>query len=173
MEETGWKLVHGDVFRPPPNSMLLVNFVGAGIQLIGMVAVTVFFAMLGMLSPASRGSLMSAAVVLYCLMGLVAGYHAGRLYRTLKGSKPRRCAFQTAVLFPSIILGIGFLLNFFLIGKHSSGAVPFTTMIALLLLWFGVDLPLVFLGFHFGYRKQVLRFLFLQTLISFFFNYKL
>lgn len=85
MEESGWKLVHGDVFRPPPGSMLLVNFVGTGIQLIGMVAVTVFFAMLGMLSPASRGSLMSAAIVLFCLMGLVAGYHAGRLYRTLRG----------------------------------------------------------------------------------------
>lgn len=59
------------------------------------------------------------------------------------------------MLFPSIILGVGFLLNFFLIGKRSSGAIPFTTMIALLCLWFGVDLPLVFLGFHFGYRKQV------------------
>uniref|UniRef100_A0A915Q0X6 Transmembrane 9 superfamily member n=1 Tax=Setaria digitata TaxID=48799 RepID=A0A915Q0X6_9BILA len=154
LEESGWKLVHGDVFRPPPSSMLLVNFIGTGIQLIGMVAITVFFAMLGMLSPASRGSLMSAAIVLFCLMGLVAGYHAGRLYRTLRGTSPRKCAFRTAVLFPSIILGTGFLLNFFLIGKHSSGAIPFTTMIALLLLWFGVDLPLLFLGFHFGYRKQ-------------------
>uniref|UniRef100_A0A9J2PPY8 Transmembrane 9 superfamily member n=1 Tax=Ascaris lumbricoides TaxID=6252 RepID=A0A9J2PPY8_ASCLU len=155
LEETGWKLVHGDVFRPPPNAMLLVNLVGTGIQLIGMVAVTVFFAMLGMLSPASRGSLMSAAIFLYCFMGLIAGYHAGRLYKTFKGSRPKRCAMQTALLFPSVVLGVGFVLNFFLIGKHSSGAVPFTTMIALLLLWFGVDLPLVFLGFHFGYRKQV------------------
>ncbi|VDD92675.1 unnamed protein product [Enterobius vermicularis] len=155
LEETGWKLVYGDVFRPPQNSMLFANIVGSGIQVVGMVAVTVFFAMLGMLSPASRGSLMSAAIFLYCFMGLVAGYHTGRLYKTLKGSQPKRCAFRTAVLFPSIILGIGFFLNFFLIGKHSSGAVPFTTMIALLMLWFGIDLPLVFLGFHFGYRKQI------------------
>ena len=28
-------------------------------------------------------------------------------------------------------------------------------MIALLFMWFGIDLPLVFLGFYFGYRKQV------------------
>lgn len=155
LEETGWKLVYGDVFRPPQNAMLFSNIVGTGIQLVGMVAVTVFFAMLGMLSPASRGSLMSAAIFLYCFMGLVAGYHTGRLYKTLKGSQPKRCAFRTALLFPTVILGVGFILNFFLIGKHSSGAIPFTTMIALLLLWFGVDLPLVFLGFHFGYRKQV------------------
>lgn len=65
--------------------MLFANIVGSGIQVVGMVAVTVFFAMLGMLSPASRGSLMSAAIFLYCFMGLVAGYHTGRLYKTLKG----------------------------------------------------------------------------------------
>nr|CDJ88782.1 Nonaspanin (TM9SF) domain containing protein [Haemonchus contortus] len=154
LEETGWKLVHGDVFRPPPHQMILVNMVGTGIQLLGMVGVIVFFAMLGMLSPASRGSLMSAAVFLFCFMGLVSGYQSGRLYKTLKGRNPIRCAIQTGTLFPSLILGSGFVLNFFLIGKQSSGAVPFGTMIALLLMWFGIDLPLVFLGFYFGYRKQ-------------------
>jgi transmembrane 9 superfamily protein 2/4 len=134
--------------------MLLVNFIGSGIQLTGMVVVVISFAMLGMLSPSSRGSLMSVAIFLFCLMGLVAGYHAGRLYKTLKGDKPKRCAFRTAILFPSIILGSGFILNFFLIGRGSSGAIPFGTMVALLFLWLCVDLPLVFLGFHFGYRKQ-------------------
>ena len=33
LEETGWKLVHGDVFRPPQNPKLLASLVGAGIQL--------------------------------------------------------------------------------------------------------------------------------------------
>ena len=32
--------------------------------------------------------------------------------------------------------------------------VPFTTMIALLFLWFGISFPLVLCGFYFGYRKQ-------------------
>ncbi|KAI1724718.1 endomembrane protein 70 domain-containing protein [Ditylenchus destructor] len=155
LEETGWKLVHGDVFRPPRYAMLLVNLVGTGIQLIGMIAVTVSFACVGMLSPSSRGSLTSVAIFLYCFMGLIAGYHSGRLYKTLRGNKPKRCAFRTAILFPSLVLGTGFVLNFFLISKHSSGAIPFTTMIVLLALWFGIDLPLVFLGFHFGFRKQM------------------
>jgi transmembrane 9 superfamily protein 2/4 len=103
----------------------------------GIVAV---FAMLGMLSPASRGSLMSAGLFLYCFMGLIAGYYAGRLYKTLRGVQAKRAAlqvfrlfrrfcwficFQTGILFPAVILGSGFLLNFFLIGKHSSGAVSF------------------------------------------------
>ncbi|CAJ0578050.1 unnamed protein product, partial [Mesorhabditis spiculigera] len=153
-EETGWKLVHGDVFRPPRHQMILVNMVGTGIQLLGMTGVTIVCATFGMLSPSSRGSLTSAALVLYCLMGLIAGYHAGRLYKTMKGRNPIRCAVQTGFLFPSLILGGGFIINFFLISKNSSGAVPFGTMIVLLLMWFGIDLPLVFIGFYFGYRKQ-------------------
>lgn len=98
LEETGWKLVHADVFRPPRYQMLLVNFIGSGIQLIGMVVVVLTFAMLGVLSPSSRGSLTSVAIFLFCIMGLVAGYHAGRLYKTLKGDKPKRCAFRVSIL---------------------------------------------------------------------------
>ncbi len=38
-EETGWKLVHGDVFRAPQTSpMLLSVFVGTGVQLFNMVS---------------------------------------------------------------------------------------------------------------------------------------
>lgn len=46
-EEFGWKLVHGDVFRPPRNAMFLAVFVGSGSQIIFMVFITLgstFFA---------------------------------------------------------------------------------------------------------------------------------
>ena len=46
-----------------------------------------------------------------------------------------------------------FTLNFFVWGEKSSGAVPFGTMFALLVLWFGISVPLVFLGAYFGYRR--------------------
>merc|ERR1719321_2015686 len=35
-EETGWKLVHGDVFRKPPHAKLLACSVGSGVQILGM-----------------------------------------------------------------------------------------------------------------------------------------
>merc|ERR1719254_282160 len=38
-------------------------------------------------------------------------------------------------------------------GVKSSGAVPFTTLFALLVLWFGVSVPLVFFGAYAGFRK--------------------
>jgi len=31
-EESGWKLLHGDVFRPPVNVDLLCVYVGTGVQ---------------------------------------------------------------------------------------------------------------------------------------------
>lgn len=39
-EEYGWKLVHGDVFRPPQYGMLLAVIIGSGIQVFLMTLVT-------------------------------------------------------------------------------------------------------------------------------------
>ena len=69
MEETGWKLVHGDVFRPPKNAKLLSSLLGAGLQILCMMLITIAFAMLGMLSPSSRGALLTAALFLFVFMG--------------------------------------------------------------------------------------------------------
>ena len=39
-EDFGWKLVHGDVFRPPTSPMLLSVIVGSGVQLFCMTFIT-------------------------------------------------------------------------------------------------------------------------------------
>lgn len=154
MEETGWKLVHGDVFRPPRYTRLLSALVGSGVQVFCSTFFVIVFAMLGMLSPASRGSLMTAALFLFMFMGVVSGYISARLYKTMRGQQWKKTAFITALLYPSVIFGVGFILNFFIWGKHSSGAVPFSTMVALLFMWMGISLPLIFVGYYFGFRKQ-------------------
>ena len=108
-----------------------------------------------MLSPSYRGALITSACFLFVFMGLVAGYYAGRMYKTMKGTQWKKVAFMTAAIYPIVVCGVCFVLNFFIWGKRSSGAVPFSTMVALLSMWFGIELPLVFLGYYFGYRKQV------------------
>ena len=62
---------------------------------------------------------------------------------------------QTAFLFPGVVFVVFFILNFFVWGKGSSGAVPFGTLFALLFLWFGISVPLCFVGSYFGFRKKV------------------
>ena len=58
-DESGWKLVHADVFRPPASfPMMFCVLVGTGVQLFLMAVITIIFAAVGFLSPANRGSLM-------------------------------------------------------------------------------------------------------------------
>lgn len=54
-----------------------------------------------------------------------------------------------------LVFGLFFVMNLVLWGEGSSGAVPFSTLIALLALWFGVSVPLTFVGAYFGFRKRV------------------
>ncbi len=54
-EESGWKLVHGDVFRPPSFSPMLLSIMcGTGMQVLAMTLSTITFALMGFLSPANR-----------------------------------------------------------------------------------------------------------------------
>jgi transmembrane 9 superfamily protein 2/4 len=152
-EETGWKLVHGDVFRPPANPSLLSVYVGTGVQLICMALVTMIFAVLGFLSPANRGGLMTAMLLLFVFMGLFGGYFSARLYKTLKGRQWKQTTLKTAVLFPGVCSLIFLSLNLLVWGQKSSGAAPFGTLFALCFLWLGVSVPLVFVGSYFGYKK--------------------
>lgn len=63
----------------------------------------------------------------------------------------------SAFLVSGVVFVIFFILNLFLWGANSSAAIPFTTLLALLCLWFGISLPLTFVGSFLGFRKNVSR----------------
>jgi transmembrane 9 superfamily protein 2/4 len=158
-DETGWKLVHGDVFRVPPFYSLLSVYAGSGVQVIGMTVITLVFALLGFLSPANRGNLMTVMLLLFVFMGVFAGYYSLRLYKTFKGESWKLVTLLTAFMFPGVVFLIFLLVDavsYF--GIHSSAAVPFLTLLSLIGLWFGISVPLVFLGGYFGYKKQEIEF---------------
>src|SRR6218665_761527 len=62
-EELGWKLVHGDGFRPPYSTMLLSVFLGSGVRVLCMSMIALFVACVGFLSPANRGAFMTCDMV--------------------------------------------------------------------------------------------------------------
>ncbi|CDH55046.1 endosomal p24a protein [Lichtheimia corymbifera JMRC:FSU:9682] len=152
-EDYGWKLIHGDVFRAPPRPMLLSVLVGSGTQLIAMTALTLVFAVLGFLSPSNRGSLATVMIIFFMVFACISGYVSARIYKMNGGEAWKLNVFMTAVLFPGAILGALFALNFFLIASHSSGAVPFGTMVAVLALYMIISFPLSVAGSYFGFRK--------------------
>lgn len=156
-EETGWKLVHGDVFRKPQWSRLFVATIGCGFQLLGMAVVTILFAALGFLSPAHRGGLLQSTLLLFTFMGVFAGYSSARFYKLFQGGNWKQATWLTAALYPGLVFGIFFILNLLIWGQASAGAVPFVTMFSLLVLWFGISVPLVFLGGYMGYQKPMIE----------------
>jgi transmembrane 9 superfamily protein 2/4 len=102
-EEFGWKLVHGDVFRPPAWSMLLCVMVGNGAQVVLMSSVTLVIAALGFLSPSSRGSLSTVMLVFYFLFASVSGYVSARLYKMFSGQAWRQNVLATSFLVPGCV----------------------------------------------------------------------
>jgi len=153
-DTTGWKLLHGDVFRPPRLAGLLSALVGNGIQFSLMAFTIVVMAMLGVLNPAYRGGFVSSAIFAYMFMGVFAGYYSSRLYKSFKGTSWMKNAFVTCLLAPGVIFGTVFLLNFFIWYQGSSNAIPFGTFFALVSMWMGISTPLIFFGAYFGSKKQ-------------------
>jgi len=158
VEEFGWKLVHGDVFRPPRCGMFLSVCVGMGCQINIMIIITLGFACFGFLSPANRGGLMTCALVLFVCMATVGGYVSARIYKTIGGERWKSNVIFTAFFFPGLVFGVFFILNLALWVKGSSAAIPFSTLVALLALWFGVSVPLTFLGAFLGFKKKAIEF---------------
>ena len=60
-------------------------------------------------------------------------------------------------MFPGIVFVIFFVLNLFIWGEKSSGAVPFGTIVALICMWFCISVPLVFCGAFFGFKQGLLE----------------
>jgi transmembrane 9 superfamily protein 2/4 len=88
---------------------------------------------------------------------LLAVCSAARLYKTFRGDQWKKMTMRTALLFPGIVFGVFFILDLVIWGQKSSGAVPFGTLLALCFLWFGVSVPLVFVGSYYGFKQPALE----------------
>ena len=119
------------------------------------IYLSLVFALLGFLSPSNRGSLATVMMVCWTFFGSIGGYISSRIYASLGGTDRRKNAFLTATILPTTIFALVFLLNLFLIAAGSSGAVPFGTMLFVVLLWFGISAPLSSLGAYFGSKHGV------------------
>lgn len=159
IDETGWKLVHADVFRPPTQyPMIYCVFLGSGLQLAITAFFSIIFSAVGFLSPARRGSLMTMTLVFYMLCGIFGGYMSSRMYKCFRGRHWQMCTLLTALFFPGVSFSLFLVFNIFLSFYHSSGSVPFLDILILASMWCFVSIPLVFVGSYFGYKKDAIVF---------------
>jgi len=159
LEESGWKLIHADVFRPPQTSpMIFAVFVGSGVQIGISAMASIVFSALGFLNPARRGSLMMGILIFYIMCGAFSGYVSSRLYKCFRGRSWQLCTIFTAILFPGLCFILFLFFNVVLFFFHSSGSVPFLDILILGAMWCFVSIPLVFLGACFGYKSETISF---------------
>jgi len=159
MDETGWKLVHADVFRPPDNyPMLYCICIGGGVQLGVCAFFVICMSAIGFLNPARRGSLMNAILFVYMLCGVINGYVSSKLYKSFKGRLWQLCTVLSALAFPGMAFLMFLVFNIVLWFLHSSASAPFLDVIILAAMWCCVSIPLVFLGAYFGYKGESIAF---------------
>ena len=154
IDEMGWKLIYGDVFRSPSNPMLLSVLLGSGIQILLMSIVTCALAAFGLLSPSNRGSLATVMFILYSIFGSIGSYYSAFFYKFFQGEDWKINMLLSPILIPGLIFSLFILINFFLIFANSSGAVPAGTMLAIVLIWFAISVPLSCIGSLLGLKKK-------------------
>lgn len=82
---TGWKLLHGDVFRSPRFAGFLAPLIGSGMQLVFMTTGVLILGCFGLLNPSFRGGFASVGMGLFVFAGIFSGYFSNRVYKTFGG----------------------------------------------------------------------------------------
>jgi len=141
--ETGWKFIHGDVFRAPPHLTVFSALVGTGIQLAISVLLVISLA-IGFFH--QRGSVVTASIVIYALTSLIAGYISGSTYSKNGGKKWLRTMVVTTSLLPGAATILCTFLNIIGWSYGSTSAIPFMTFLVILVLWLVIAMPLTFAG---------------------------
>ncbi|CAD5193323.1 transmembrane 9 superfamily member 3 [Musa acuminata AAA Group] len=145
-EESGWKYIHGDVFRFPKNKSLLAASLGSGTQLFTLTVFIFILALVGVFYPYNRGALFTALVIIYALTSGIAGYAATSFYCQLEGTNWVRNLLLTGCLFCGPLFLTFCFLNTVAIVYSATAALPFGTIVVIVLIWTLVTSPLLVLG---------------------------
>ncbi|SPQ93824.1 unnamed protein product (mitochondrion) [Plasmodiophora brassicae] len=144
-EESGWKQVHGDVFRAPYRLPLFAALIGIGHQLFSLVILLCFFAIAGNLYK-WRGLLLNSAITAWVLTSIICGFSSGSYYKRC-GGRQWKLAFGLALGAPPVVIGcLMFVLNTVAVMYSSSAALPFLTVLGVIAIWLVLCVPLTLFG---------------------------
>eukprot|EP00050_Salpingoeca_kvevrii_P007528 m.296863 g.296863 ORF g.296863 m.296863 type:complete len:593 (+) comp13477_c0_seq1:41-1819(+) len=145
-DEQGWKIVHTDVFRFPPYKSLLCALLGNGAQFLALATCIILMALMGMFNVHRHGSMNTAAVLVYALTCCVSGYVSARLYRQMDGQSWVWNIVVTACVFSVPFFVIWSVVNSVAWYQGSTQALPYTTIILLMLIFIVIGFPLTVIG---------------------------
>lgn len=144
--QSGWKLIHGDVFRFPQNTTLFCALVGAGNHLMTTTFMVLLLSLMGWISTTRRGSVLASAVFIYSLTASVGGYSATQLYLQMNGKAWSRVILLTCFLFPLPVVLVFSWANTIAIMHGSTSALPFGAIMTLIFFFAAVCVPSTVIG---------------------------
>merc|ERR1712238_540067 len=136
-EEAGWKLLYGDVFRPPStHPTLLAVCIGSGSQICFTIIFTLLLGMTRLLNPMKKGQTLTFVVLIYVFSGSIAGYVSSRFYKLMGGKNWKLCTIMSTTLFPGVCMTLFLILNCFLASVGAATTVSFWVIIGIFALGF-------------------------------------
>ena len=145
-EETGWKMIHGDVFRSPQLLNLFAAFVGSGAQIFATVLILLTCVLVGVFKATKRGALLTAVILIYALCGVAGGIVSGRIFKQLKGKNWVWNVMLTATAFPVPLAAVFSWVNTVAWSSKSTAALPVTTIVLMCAIFLFVHFPLTVVG---------------------------
>ncbi|KAI3817081.1 hypothetical protein L1987_10868 [Smallanthus sonchifolius] len=153
-EETGWKNIHGDVFRFPKHKSLFAAALGSGTHLLVLIVSILVLGLLGFFPPYVRGVFWNVLVIVYAVTSVVSGYISVSFYSQLEGSNWMKNLLLTGGLFfVPLFLTFGFL-NSVAISYGTTAALPLRGIVIFSVLWMFLASPLLVLGGIIGKNRS-------------------
>ena len=108
VDESGWKQVHGDVFRPPERLKLYAAILGNGHQLFALgflvISLVLVFSMYH-----HRGTMVTTLVIFYSLTSFIAGYSSSSIYKRNGGEDWKSGVLLSFLYFSFSLFSLSFL----------------------------------------------------------------
>jgi len=145
-EDYGWKLIHGDVFRFPANKNLFTAFIGLGAQSLAILFAILCLAIMGMFYPNNGGTLYTAAIVLYALTTVLGGFVSAYYYKQFGGEKWAWNIVLVSTLYTVPVVLVFSFVNTLAIYYNATAAVPFVSILIVLVITLFVGFPLNIIG---------------------------
>ena len=154
-----WIEIRFDFFDPPSFSPVLLSIAcGSGAQLLSTVFPVLLLMACNAFGYETRRALVMTSLICFSLSGFVAGWVQSRMCKAFfEGKMSHFATLTTALAFPGLCFAI-FLFEQVVAKRYGSAyAVPSETINVLILLWFGVLVPLVYMGAFAGNKQETIE----------------
>jgi len=153
IEGTGWKQLSKEVFFPPSYLKLFTGLISSGLTLYVVFAVLILSLMTDLIY-VQRGTITNVGIILYCLSGFPGGYLGGAFYSRHHGKKWINCMILCLFFWPSVVTVVLSVLNTIAIFYGASAAIPFGSIVVVVLIFLLLATPIHLGGTLLGRNKK-------------------